>query len=834
MACPNEVHDVLFSKARVVLNNNVKRLWFKINPFLERKDTLKGFSQPEQLSKFVKLLQSSVGCEQYFSDELTTFQDVTVEEFWDFLYSDKWSHGCSIRILEGQLLDYLITALYVLEKTNIIGHHNTFAFARNQRERRGCYKLSNEEKGCTLIEETLLLEFTYYGRKTEKKSKDKPSSSRETTTDSTFHTITEEDEEESDDFATMQILSRSRKRKQSIFHYNFDPYSSHSFKRNSMFVSSENKEEMNDISRRLEYMVKTGCVKNDPDDIKNTIRNWNDQESRNNGDSRSEKSTTGNASDKPNVEIIPQIPRDDPKSNQSSPDNEYKMKARVRNLAKFGCTENDVFGDGLDVQVVDDVKTLETFDTGQEFYLGENITKALTEDLNVEDKLRSKLKDKQKMREEKKAIEVDWKKHHQGLPKYKEIDFSLYANTKRVLRIPPRVPTFEEFLHILEEEEKYDPRFRRAKQMSKKVAKRYNIQREALKSKRSNQTLAEETNPEDDNKLPPIGIKQGQLKYRQNTIGFAEEVGGVTDSKACERWVIDQQQGLRKRSPSRRFTAFSDEDERERSVSFEYESTLYDFDLLRRGSSVESDIPLVFLTSASGTLTELLHEEEAETVENITPQKNETKTTISTLSSPLIVKNKLMTKKKSIKETKSKKPSPLKKTLPKKLEVPSPETETDEEPEKEFFDTKKLNLKYSFERLRGKQIKKKEPSFIEVLKKYYKIQKVVNKFTSQKKGGRRRGIFARLMKLPMEEHKEDLPPIGTLKKFDFLNHKAPPLNQGENVSFATVSMLDFTAKVLKALDDFVVRKEQVVSDYYSKTSMTITFTRKSVFKMKQD
>lgn len=78
MACPNEVHDVLFSKARVVLNNNVKRLWFKINPFLERKDTLKGFSQPEQLSKFVKLLQSSVGCEQYFSDELTTFQDVTV------------------------------------------------------------------------------------------------------------------------------------------------------------------------------------------------------------------------------------------------------------------------------------------------------------------------------------------------------------------------------------------------------------------------------------------------------------------------------------------------------------------------------------------------------------------------------------------------------------------------------------------------------------------------------------------------------------------------------------------------------------------------------------
>ncbi|XP_052071143.1 uncharacterized protein LOC127709581 [Mytilus californianus] len=831
MVCPNEVHDVLFSKARVVLNNNVKRLWFKINPFLERKDTLKGFSQPEQLSKFVKLLQSSVGCEQYFSDELTTFHDVTIEEFWDFLYSDKWSHGCSIRILEGQLLDYLITALYVLEKTNIIGHHNTFAFARNQRERRACYKLSNEEKGCRIIEETLLLEFTYYGRKTEKKSKDTPSTTTETTTESTFHTI-KEVEEESDEIATMQILSRSRKRKQSIFRYNFDPYSSHSFKRNSMFISSDNKEEMNDISRRLEYMVKTGCVKNNRDDIDNTLRNWKEHESGNNEDTMSEKTAAGNASDKPNVEIIPQILRADKKSNQTSPDNKDKLKARPLNLAKFACTDKDVYGDGLDVQVVDDVNTLENVDTGEEFYLGENIIKTLTDDINVQEKLRTKLKDKQKMREEKKAIEVDWQKHHQGLPKYKEIDFSLYTNMKKIQKIPQRVPTFEEFLNTLEEEEKYDPRFRRAKQMSKKVAKRYNIEREALKTKISDIPLAEESSPEDDIKLPPIGIKQGQLKYRQNTIGFAEEVGGVTDSKACERWVIDQQQTFRKRAPSRRFTAVSDEDERERSVSFEYESTLYDFDLLRRESSVESDIPLVFLTSASGTLTELLHEEEQENVDNITPQITETKTTISTLSSPLILKNKLTSKKKSIKEAKSKKPPLLKKPLPKQLEVKSPETETDEEQEKELFDSKKLNLKYSFERLRGKQIRKKQPSFIEVLKKYYKIQKVVNKFTSQKKGGRRRGIFARLMKLPMDEHKDELQTIGTLKKFDFLQRKAPQLTQGENVSFASVSMLDFTANVLKALDDFVVRKEQVVSDYHSKTSMTITFTRKSVFKMK--
>lgn len=72
------------------------------------------------------------------------------DAFWDFLYSDKWSYGCSLRILDGQLLDYLITALYVLEQSGIVGQHTTFAFARNQRERRGCYKVSNSEKVLTI------------------------------------------------------------------------------------------------------------------------------------------------------------------------------------------------------------------------------------------------------------------------------------------------------------------------------------------------------------------------------------------------------------------------------------------------------------------------------------------------------------------------------------------------------------------------------------------------------------------------------------------------------------------------------------------------------------
>ena len=62
-----EQHDILYSRARVVLNHNVKRLWFKINPFLERKRTLKG--KPELETKFVQPLQSAVLCEKFFVGE---------------------------------------------------------------------------------------------------------------------------------------------------------------------------------------------------------------------------------------------------------------------------------------------------------------------------------------------------------------------------------------------------------------------------------------------------------------------------------------------------------------------------------------------------------------------------------------------------------------------------------------------------------------------------------------------------------------------------------------------------------------------------------------------
>ena len=65
--------------------------------------------------------------------------------FFPYLYSNTWEDGISVRILEGQLFDQLLLSLYKLEKEGTIVRHKTYAFARNQRPRTGCYKLADKE-----------------------------------------------------------------------------------------------------------------------------------------------------------------------------------------------------------------------------------------------------------------------------------------------------------------------------------------------------------------------------------------------------------------------------------------------------------------------------------------------------------------------------------------------------------------------------------------------------------------------------------------------------------------------------------------------------------------
>lgn len=620
-----------------------------------------------------------------------------------------------------------------------------------------------------------------------------------------------------------------------------------------------------EISRRLEYMVKSGSMPSDsPEEVENALKSWAEAE-QNKKSPLLEKAVPKNC-----VEIIPvisDIHSDETRSSQASAESDYKLKARTPNLAILSCTERINYGDGLQVEVVDDRQRLENLDTGEEFYLGDKIESELSSEVSVSVKLKKRLQEKYKAREERKREEIEWKQHNKGIPIYKEIDFKAFEMSKKVKHTPGRTPTFEEFLQLLEDEEKYDPRFRRAKQITKKIVKRYNIQGATFRSKDQLTAMVPDGTVKNGSPpLPPIDIKgtrrenhNGKPEYStRNTMELAREVGGVTDSHACEKWIIDQYGRKRPRPPGLSVgfsrTMSSDDVEEERSVSAEYRTAVRECfgrdSSGRDTSSTEPEHPIFLLTTPSGIITEI---EIGEGNSGKTTPKliNETKTSLPPVA-PIVVSRedemkadfKKSSKTKSAKSRKSsllksKKSSPKSKknnriTLLEEEEKSS-ESDLDQniEDETKIFDTKKLNTKYSFERLKGKRVKKK-PSFYETLKKYYKIQRVVNKFaggSARKKGGRRGGIFARLIRMPPEEEKEEEEKfvIGKMKKFDFLNHKPPRLEEEEPVSFVTSSMLDFTAKVLNALDDFVVRKEQIVSDYCSKSSMTITFTRKSVF-----
>lgn len=67
---PSEKHDLLYSKARYVLNQrHIKRPWFNLNPFLEKTDEsadLENWLPTE--SKYIQALESLVLCESFHSD----------------------------------------------------------------------------------------------------------------------------------------------------------------------------------------------------------------------------------------------------------------------------------------------------------------------------------------------------------------------------------------------------------------------------------------------------------------------------------------------------------------------------------------------------------------------------------------------------------------------------------------------------------------------------------------------------------------------------------------------------------------------------------------------
>lgn len=72
----NDRHDALYRRARGVLNQNIKRLWFKVNPYLEKKDTLD--AHPESPTRFIQPLQSTVLSERLLEQESREHRDLEI------------------------------------------------------------------------------------------------------------------------------------------------------------------------------------------------------------------------------------------------------------------------------------------------------------------------------------------------------------------------------------------------------------------------------------------------------------------------------------------------------------------------------------------------------------------------------------------------------------------------------------------------------------------------------------------------------------------------------------------------------------------------------------
>nr|KAG5713925.1 hypothetical protein BaRGS_024552 [Batillaria attramentaria] len=54
------------------------------------------------------------------------------EGFWEFLYSDRWKETCLLRVLEGELLDNLLAALYLLQRDHDVISYVTIAYIENK------------------------------------------------------------------------------------------------------------------------------------------------------------------------------------------------------------------------------------------------------------------------------------------------------------------------------------------------------------------------------------------------------------------------------------------------------------------------------------------------------------------------------------------------------------------------------------------------------------------------------------------------------------------------------------------------------------------------------
>lgn len=544
-------------------------------------------------------------------------------------------------------------------------------------------------------------------------------------------------------------------------------------------------------------------------------------------------------------------------SSHGSTDNEFAPPAKL-DLKKFSCTEKTPYSEAQD-DSSDDASSDDEY-YGEEFYLSDLVKKGFEDGETVQDRLRKRRDEINNERNEAKRSVQEWtSRRTKSYLNFKQFDADKdydMPNLRLNYNFLTKVPTLEEFICILEEFEKFDPRFKKQKQLNKKVAKQYKLQKEnekekdtvfgrshmvtavqkasffslglmkkkpkpseiklplleKLRSKRKLSVFGKSDSSPTDDKLSPLG-KNALLPLAEDCPDcMARIVLGMTDSKPCEQHMAENM-------PKSKHPMAEAAKGRRQSISRRRLSAA-----IPGFAHSKSEMPSIYVHTPSGTTT-CIHDQPVSGVHRIPKIKSKPSDKSS----------------KSIKSTQGSQIEPQEKT---------DSFSTDAEPEENknvivvestpsLFDTNKLNCRYSFEKLRGKGYHKKKPAFYKVLKKYYRMHTAVTVFNEPvTRRGKRMSILQQIIDQKTKERmlprRKQKMKIGTLKKYSFQDQEIPRTPFEEAPEFKHIDNEKFRESFLKALDEFVVRKELVISSHGSTVSTTITFTKKSIFLRTQD
>lgn len=538
---------------------------------------------------------------------------------------------------------------------------------------------------------------------------------------------------------------------------------------------------------------------------------------------------------------------------ESTTDNTDSSETGLRllefNLAKLPCSERTKAG--LENWKLDKYAYVRS-PPGNEYFLQECDTH--NENISAREKLlknrnRVVAKREEELKEVQRRMKFLEKKHPKPLEYKDEV-----KPEKPLLRYFSHAPSFCTFLRWLESENKYDPRFKKWKQRKKKLMKKYKLKSSDIQVDSSTKLSPSSVSRSAGGSESPViddvinRFTKQIVNRRKGTdmIRFAEEAGGVTDSPAVKNTLLARE-GIETQEAEEELFPLGGHISRQRKVSVSSEPTnglsegSNDFQAKQSDKKKKSlDIKDSPKNSSHSSLT-------SPGLKPNSPSSRELSGRAKSSPSSKKLSGTNSGSKSGVSLFKKKERESGRDT---DLETESADIESDEDSELEgsLFDANKLNKRYSFEKLRGKDYHKKKPAFFDILKKYYRVQRAMNMLrgaskmsseisnaskttTAKAQPAKNKPQVSLLRRLSRPVKPKTDIVLGKIKTFrfqQFNNHK-PKVPEVEVADFSSYPMKEFVTNLARALDDFVVRKENVISSYRMETITTVTFTRPKVF-----